>query len=222
MESIAIRTIPMTVALSEYLVRDIDEPEVLRQLRQETAHLPSAQMQIGPDQGKFMRWLAELISAKKCLEVGVFTGYSALSVALGMSEGGYLVACDIDPQVTRIAKRYWNLAGVADRIHLELGPAVETLQRLIAEGNAASFDLAFIDADKQAYDEYYEACLVLMRPNGVILIDNTLWSGEVANLSSRDPETLAIARLNQKISADQRVSACLLPIGDGLTLVRKR
>ncbi|HMA92716.1 MAG TPA: class I SAM-dependent methyltransferase [Polyangiaceae bacterium] len=222
MQPTPIRSVPLTAALADYLLRDVNEPEVLQQLRIETEKLPSASMQIGPDQGKFMRWLTELIGAKKCLEVGVFTGYSSLCVALGMSEGGCLIACDIDPEITRIAKRYWQRAGVAENIQLELRPAVETLDRLIAEGNADSFDFVFIDADKESYDAYYEASLVLVRRNGLILIDNTLWSGAVANPSRHDPDTQAIARLNQKISTDNRVSACLLPIGDGLTLVRKQ
>lgn len=222
MQPTPIRSVPLTAALADYLLRDVNEPEVLQQLRIETAKLPSASMQIGPDQGKFMRWLTELIGAKKCLEVGVFTGYSSICVALGMSEGGTLIACDIDPEITRIAKRYWQRAGVAENIQLELRPAVETLDQLITEGAADSFDFVFIDADKESYDAYYEASLVLVRRNGLILIDNTLWSGAVANPSRHDPDTQAIAQLNQKIRTDNRVSACLLPIGDGLTLVRKQ
>ncbi len=217
------RNLQMTAALEDYLLRtDVHEPEVLRQLRQETATLPGAQMQIGPDQGKLMRWLVELIGAKACLEIGVFTGYSSISVALGLPDDGLLVACDNDPHVTAVAERYWQLAKVAHKIRLELCPAVSTLQSLVAQGMEGRFDFAFIDADKESYDIYYEYCLKLVRSGGLLLLDNTLWCGRVAAPPPHDAATSAIVDINQKIATDSRVAACLLPIGDGLTLVRRR
>jgi predicted O-methyltransferase YrrM len=217
------RTLSITPALEAYLLEvGVQEPEALRALREETAHLPGAQMQIGPDQGRFMRWLVELVAAKRCLEIGVFTGYSSTAVALGMADDGRLIACDIDPKVTEVAKRCWQRAGVGHKIQLELRPALETLRMLTAGGQAGFFDFVFIDADKEAYDEYYEACLVLLRSGGLLLIDNTLWSGKVVEPHQNDAATQAIVALNRKIAGDRRVSACLLPIGDGLTLLRKR
>jgi predicted O-methyltransferase YrrM len=217
------RNLQMNDALAEYLLRiDVREPDVLRQLRLETAQLPDARMQIGPDQGKLMRWLVELISAKACLEIGVFTGYSSISVALGLPDDGQLVACDNDPRVVAVAERYFGLAGVAHKIRLELGIAVQTLQRLVDEGMTGQFDFAFIDADKESYDDYYEYCLKLLRPGGLVLLDNTLWGGKVFTAPPHDADTSAIIQMNLKIAEDPRVSGCLVPIGDGLTLVRKR
>lgn len=222
MAAMAIRTIALTPSLEEYLLQQsIREPAVLRRLRLETADLPNAGMQIGADQGRLMWWLAKLVSAKQCIEVGVFTGYSSLWVALAIADDGVLIACDTDAEATRIAEKYWKLAGVSARIQLELQPAITTLQRLISEGRSGTFDLAFIDADKESYDEYYEACLSLLRPGGLLLIDNTLWHGKVTE-ASPDAATSAIIALNHKISCDDRVVQCLLPIGDGLTLVHKR
>jgi caffeoyl-CoA O-methyltransferase len=217
------RTLVMTPALEEYLLQvGVQEPEILQQLRRDTAAMPNARMQIGPDQGRFMRWLVELIGAKQCLEIGVFTGYSALAVALGIPDGGRLVACDIDFETTQIAARYWELAGVADRIQLVLGEGMDTLRTLVADGQLGRFDFAFIDADKESYDNYYETCLLLLRVGGLLLIDNTLWSGRVADSQCSDPDTLAIKALNHKIAQDHRVSSCMVAIGDGLTLVSKR
>lgn len=219
----SVRALPMTTELEEYVIRlGASEPEVLRALRVETAKLPDAQMQIGADQGRLMRWLVEAIGAKRCLEIGVFTGYSSTVVALGLPEDGVLVACDIDPNVTRIAERCWKQAGVAHKIQLKLNPALLTLTKLLDDGAEGTFDFAFIDADKERYDEYYEACLRLVRVGGLVLLDNTLWSGKVVDPPADDHDAQAIAELNVKIQRDERVSACLLPIGDGLTLVRKR
>jgi caffeoyl-CoA O-methyltransferase len=219
----AFRTTAMTPALEDYLLRiDVRETQELKQLRVQTAMMPSAQMQIGPDQGKFMRWLVQLIGAKKCIEIGVFTGYSALSVALGLPSDGMLVACDLDPEVTRIAQKYWASAGVTSIVQLVLGDAKRTLDEIVARGEGGTFDFAFIDADKESYEQYYEACLTLVRAGGLILIDNTLWSGRVADVSPPDPITSMLVALNQKIAHDDRVSSCILPVGDGLTLVRKR
>ena len=208
----------------EAYVRDAltRETSVQRQLRAETSRLPDPGMQIGPDQGAFMAQLVRLISARHCLEIGTFTGYSALSVAMALPENGRLLTCDISEEWTRIARRYWDLAGVSGKIELRLGPAQQTLTALISRGETGTFDFAFIDADKQAYDQYYELTLQLIRPNGVILLDNTLWHGAVADPAQRDPDTDAIRAVNLKIRDDARVDACLLTVGDGVMLARKR
>jgi caffeoyl-CoA O-methyltransferase len=199
------------------------EPEVLRRLREATLALPAARMQISVEQGQFMRLLVELMGARRTLEVGVFTGYSSLSVALSLPEDGQIVACDVSEEYTNIARRFWAEAGVAHKIDLRLGPAVDTLDALLADGaQSGTFDAAFVDADKSNYDRYYEQALQLVRPGGLIAIDNTLWSGRVADPSVDDEDTVALRALNQKLHADERVSLSLVPIGDGLTLARKR
>lgn len=197
------------------------EPEVLRRLREETAKLPMAMMQIGPDQGQLMAFLVRLIGARRLLEVGTFTGYSALACALALPPDGQLIACDISEAWTAIARRYWVEAGVADKIDLRLAPAAETLEALLASGQAGRFDMMFIDADKQGYDRYYELGLQLLRPGGLLLIDNVFWMGAVADPSDREPDTEAIRALNRKIHTDVRVELAMLPVGDGLTLVAK-
>ncbi len=215
--------IEMTEALSAYLRRvSLRDTDLLRRLREETAPLPAARMQITPEQGQFMGLLIQLMQAKKALEVGVFTGYSALSVALALPPDGQLVACDVSDEWTSIGRRYWKEAGVVNKIQLHLAPAVETLDKLIAERQAGTFDFAFIDADKQNYDNYYERALVLLRKGGLIAIDNVLWHGDVIDPSITDDDTNAIRRINDKIHADERVSMCMLPLGDGLTLAMKR
>jgi predicted O-methyltransferase YrrM len=217
------KTLSITEAVSKYLLEvTVNEPEVLRELRDETSKLPGANMQIAPEQGKFMRLLVEILGAKRCLEVGVYTGYSSISVALGLPADGLLVACDVNADTSNVAKRYWDRAGVSSKVRLELRPATETLAQLIDSGNANSFDFAFIDADKQAYDSYYELCLKLLRPGGLIAIDNTLWSGRVADPTLLDTSTVAIRAINAKVAADSRVSSSLVPIGDGLLLARKK
>jgi predicted O-methyltransferase YrrM len=198
------------------------ETPLQQRLRAETARLPEAAMQIGPDQAALMALLIRLTGARRALEVGVFTGFSALTVASALPEDGKLIACDVNEEWTQIARRYWQEAGVSDRIDLRLAPAMETLNALLREGGAGSFDFAFIDADKESYDAYYEACLALLRPGGLIAVDNVLWSGKVADPAVHDPETEAIRALNTKIRDDARVEACLLTVGDGLMLVRKR
>jgi len=219
----SVATIAMTEALYGYLLKTtVREPEVLAQLRRETAGLPGARMQISPEQGQLMGLLIELIGAKRALEVGVFTGYSSTVVALALPRDGKLVACDVSEEWTRIARRYWREAGVESKIELHLQPAVQTLDALVASGHGGSFDFAFIDADKVAYDAYYERCLTLLRPGGLIAVDNTLWSGAVANERDQSESTQAIRALNAKIAGDSRVSASLVPIGDGLYLARKR
>ena len=200
-------------------LRDRDE---LKRLRQETRAMPMGGMQISPDQGQFMGLLVELIGAKRIVEVGTFTGYSSTAMALALPADGRLIACDISDEFTRIARRYWQEAGVADKIELRLGPAVATLDGMLAAGEAGCFDMAFIDADKENYDAYYERCLRLLRRGGLILIDNVLWGGRPANANEQDESTAAIRALNAKIRADERVTASLLSIGDGLTLARKR
>jgi predicted O-methyltransferase YrrM len=217
------QTLGLDTQLYDYLQSvSLREPEILTQLRQETAQHPMAQMQIAPDQGQFMALLVQLIGAKKTLEVGVFTGYSSLVVALALPPEGKVVACDVSEEYTSIARRYWQQAGVADKIDLHIASAQETLKSLLAEGQAGTFDFAFIDADKSNYEIYYELALELVRPGGLIIVDNVLWSGRVADLQVQDNRTKAIRSLNQKLHQDQRVTLSLVPIGDGLTLALKR
>ena len=215
------KTLCVTEKLYAYMLSvSLREPDVLRQLRAETAQDENANMQISPEQGQFMALLVKLLGAKRTLDIGVYTGYSALCIGMALPEDGRVVACDINREWTNIAKRYWREAGVAGRIDLRIGPAMQTLAALIAEG-PESFDFAFIDADKKNYDVYYEYCLQLIRSGGLIAIDNVLWDGAVAEDANNDPETVAIRALNIKIQADPRVEMSLVPIADGLTLARK-
>ncbi|HZS48448.1 MAG TPA: class I SAM-dependent methyltransferase [Blastocatellia bacterium] len=217
------RTLNLTEDLYTYLLSVTSrEPEILKKLREETSHLPMSQMQIGPDQGQFMRLLVQLIGAKKTLEVGVFTGYSSLSVALALPPDGSIIACDVSEEWTSVAQRYWKEAGVENKIHLILAPAKQTLGHLIADGRSETFDFAFIDADKENYDTYYEYSLKLLRQGGLIAIDNVLWSGRVADPNINDKDTVAIRELNQKLHHDERITLSMLSIGDGLTLAMKR
>lgn len=199
------------------------EPDILMRLREETAVLPRAGMQIAPDQGQFMALLAKLTGAAKAVEVGVFTGYSSLSVAMALPAHGRLTAFDLSEEWTAVARRYWREAGVEDKIDLRLGPAIEGLDALLAEGQTeGTYDFAFIDADKENYDGYYERVLRLLKPGGLLLIDNVLWEGKVLDEAEVDADTAAIRALNQKIHADSRVDISMLPIADGLTLALKR
>ena len=198
------------------------EPPLLARLRQETAPHPEAGMQLSPEQGQFLAFLTRLTGAKLAIEVGVFTGYSSLCVALAMPPDGRIVACDVNQEWTAIARLYWREAGVESRIDLNLRPAVETLNSLIAEGRSGTFDLAFIDADKANYQVYFEAALELLRPGGVIVADNVLWHGKVIDPEAQDPDTVAIRHFNRRIHTDQRVDITLVPIGDGLLLARKK
>jgi predicted O-methyltransferase YrrM len=217
------RTLVVTDAIYDYLVRaTLREPPILARLREETAKLPNANMQIAPEQGQFMALLAELCGAKRAIELGVFTGYSALAVALALPAGGLLVACDVSDVTTRVARRYWQEAGVAHKIDLRLAPALETLAKLVQEGHAGTFDFAFIDAEKSEYDAYYERCVELLRPGGLIVIDNVLRHGDVADPAQDDEGLRVVRALNLKIRADERVTMSLLPIADGLMLARKR
>jgi predicted O-methyltransferase YrrM len=217
------QTLNLDDRLHRYLLdHSVHETAVQVALRAETAHLPMAKMQIAPEQGQFMALLVQLLGVTKALEVGVFTGYSALAVALALPPGGQLVACDVSEDYTAIARRYWHQAGVADKIDLRIGPAVDTLDRLIATGAIDSFDFAFIDADKSNYPTYYEQALQLVRPGGLIAIDNVLWSGQVADPDVTDNRTRILRTLNDTIHQDSRVTASLVPIADGLTLAMKK
>jgi predicted O-methyltransferase YrrM len=216
------KSIGLSDELHAYLLKvGVREPPILRRLRKETAALPRSGMQISPEQGAFMALLVGLMDARSYLEVGTFTGYSSLSVALALPADGRLTCCDISPEWTDVARRYWTEAGVVDRIDLRLGPAVETLDGLVAEGAGASYDFAFLDADKGNYAAYYERMLDLLRPGGVLAIDNVLWSGRVIDPAEDDESTRALRDLNERIATDARVQLAMLPIGDGLSLVRK-
>jgi len=216
-------SITLTEELYDYIAGvSLREPDVLRRLREETARVPMAGMQIAPDQGQLMVLLARLVGARRCLEVGTFTGYSALVVALALPADGRIITCDVDPKTTAIAKRHWAEAGVAGKIDLRLGPALEALERLLAEGAAGSFEFAFIDADKTNYDGYYERALTLLCQGGLIVIDNVLWSGAVADPKRNDADTTALRALNRKLHGDERIDLSLLPLADGITLARKR
>ena len=213
----------LTEQLYGYLLANsLREPEILARLRAETLNQPHGIMQISPVQGQFMAFLLKLIGAAKTLEVGVFTGYSSLITALTLPSDGHLVACDVSEEYTSIARRYWAEAGVADKITLRLAPALETLDGLLADGQAGTFDFAFIDADKANYDGYYERVLKLIRPGGLIIFDNMLWYGKVADQSVQDADTVALRALNAKLHRDERVFVSLVPVGDGMSLCIKQ
>jgi predicted O-methyltransferase YrrM len=218
------KTIKLTSRLYQYLKdSSLREPEILHRLREETRRsTDDPGMQISPEQGQLMNLLARLINAKKVLEVGVFTGYSSLSVASALPPDGRLIACAVSEEWTSIARKYWKEAGVADRIDLRLGPALQTLDGLLANGEANSFDFAFIDADKKNLPLYYEKVLELLRPGGLLGIDNVLWSGRVADPRVRDKDTIVIRRLNKQLHEDPRIDLSMLPIGDGFTLALKK
>ncbi|MEG4171491.1 MULTISPECIES: class I SAM-dependent methyltransferase [unclassified Microcoleus] len=216
-------TIGLENQLYDYLLSiSLREPDILASLREETAKHPMAQMQIAPEQGQFMELMVQLMGATKTLEIGVFTGYSSLCVALALPPNGQIIACDVSEEYTTIARRYWEAAGVANKISLQLGPAINTLDKLIAEGQAGTFDFAFIDADKENYEAYFERSLQLVRNGGLIVIDNVLWSGRVADPQVQDESTLAIRSFNDKLRNDPRVTLSVVPIADGLTLALKR
>jgi len=216
------RSLNLDDTLYEYLLTHSlrEHPEQIA-LREVTRSHPRAGMQISPEQGQFMALLVKLIGARRALEIGVFTGYSALSVALALPTDGRILACDISEEYTRIGRRYWERAGVAHKIDLRLAPALETLDAELAAGAAGRYDFAFIDADKTGYASYVERCLQLLRPGGLIAIDNVLWSGAVAR-PARDEDTRALQALNERLHGDERIDLSMLPVGDGLTLARKR
>jgi predicted O-methyltransferase YrrM len=216
------RTLNLDPALYSYLLNhSVREHPALRELREATAGMPHAGMQISPEQGQFMALLVRLVNAMRTLEIGVFTGYSAMSVALALPSDGKIVACDVSEEWTAMARKHWAKAGVAGRIDLRLAPALQTLDKLIEEGAAGSFDFAFIDADKTNYLAYYERCLTLVRRGGLIAVDNTLWSGAVADPRNGERDTVAIRAFNDALHHDGRVEISLLPVGDGLTLALK-
>ena len=216
------KTISLSNALLAYLVEhSVHESDILQRLRAETAKDSMSMMQIGPEQGQFMQLLVRLMGAKNCLEVGVFTGYSSLAVALVLPADGRIVACDVSEKWTAIARKYWAEAGVAGKIDLRIAPALSTLDELIESGKAGSFDFAFIDADKTHYLSYYERALTLVRSGGLIAVDNTLWGGQVIDQKSKSADTQAIRQFNDRLRTDLRVHLSLLPIGDGVTLALK-
>ena len=216
-------TISLTDNLYQYLLRSsVQEPEILQRLRRETAALPNAIMQIPPEQGQFLALLVQAIGARRIIELGVFTGYSSLAMALAMPDDGRLIACDLSEQWTAIGRRYWEEAGVLRKIDLRLAPAIQTLDALIAAGDAGRHDLIFIDALKTEYQEYFERALVLLRPGGIAAIDNTLWDGKVLDEKDTDPLTIAIREFNAHLSRDPRVWISMLVIGDGMTLAFKK
>ena len=217
------RTITLDEPLYRYLLaHSLRESDSLRRLREQTMGHEWARMQIAPEQGQFMALLAEIIGAHRALEIGTFTGYSALWLASALPPDGTLICCDISEEWTAIGRPYWEEAGVAERIDLRIAPAMQTLDGLLSGVETQSFDLAFIDADKENYLEYYERCLRLIRRGGLVLFDNTLWAGAVADPERRDAETQAIRDLNERLHRDSRISLSLVPIGDGLTIARKR
>ncbi len=218
------RTLQVTEPIHEYLLSvSLREPAILTKLREETAKLEAAGMQISPEQGQFMRLLVKMLGAKRTLEIGVFTGYSALSVALVLPDDGQIVACDVNEEWTGMARRYWHAAGIAHKIDLYLAPATETLAALVGnEANHGTFDFAFIDADKANYATYYDQAFKLIRRGGVIAIDNVLWGGSLVDESKQDEDSNALRALNQQLHKDDRIDLSLVPIGDGLTLARKR
>jgi predicted O-methyltransferase YrrM len=218
---VSARTLYLPDRVHDYLVaHSVHETAEQRALRAETAKLPGAEMQISPEQGQLLGVLVKLIGAARCIEVGTFTGYSALCVALALPASGRIVCCDLSEEWTAIARRYWEKAGVADKIDLKLAPALETLDALLADGGAGSYDFAFIDADKTGYAAYYDELLPRLRPGGLLLVDNTLWSGAVLDDTDDSDDTRAIRALNDRIAADPRVRVVLLPIGDGVTVVQ--
>ena len=217
------RTLKLDDRTYEYLLaHSLREAPALASLRAETASHPKVNMQIAPEQGQFMQMLVRLIEARRAIEVGVFTGYSSLAVVLAMPPDGQLLALDVSEEYTAIARRHWQAAGVADRIELVIAPAKDTLDARIAAGEADRYDFAFIDADKTGYLAYYERLMKLVRPGGLIVVDNTLWGGEVANSRNRDADTVALREFNDVLHKDPRIELALLPVGDGLTLARRR
>jgi predicted O-methyltransferase YrrM len=209
--------------MQDYLVRHgVREPEILRRLRDETAPIPQHDMQIAPEQGALLSLLVELLGAKRAIELGTFTGYSSLVTMLAMPPDGTMVCCDISDEWTSVARRYWAEAGVADRVELRLGPALETLDELLASGAEGTFDFAFIDASKREYPDYHERIVRLLRSGGLAAYDNVFWDGGVIDESMQDEDTLGVRRLNERLAADERVSISMIPVADGVTLARKR
>ena len=217
------KTMGISDDLAAYVVKvGTREPDVLARLREETAAIPQHNMQIAPEQGAFLALLVELIGARRCIEVGTFTGYSSTAVALALPEDGQIVCCDVSEEWTSLARTYWAEAGVSGKVDLRIAPATETLDQLVAGGQEATYDFAFVDADKAGYDAYYERLLRLIRPGGLIVFDNMLWGGDVLDTDPSDEDTKALQALNAKLARDERITLCLLPVADGVTLARRR
>ena len=216
------RTLAIDDRIYEYLLSvSVKEPKLLGRLREETARDSMSNMQIAPEQGQFMALLVKLLRVRRAIEIGTYTGYSSLCLAMAMPVDGHLICCDTSEEWTAVAQRYWSQAGVVDKIELRLAPAEKTLESLLVDGQAGTFDFAFIDADKENYLNYYERCLELLRPGGLIAVDNTLWGGTAADPDNNEPSTQAIRHFNEKLYVDGRISLSLVPIGDGLTLALK-
>jgi predicted O-methyltransferase YrrM len=217
------KTMGISDDLAAYVVEvGTREPDVLARLREETAAIPQHNMQIAPEQGAFLALLVELIGARRCIEVGTFTGYSSTAVALALPEDGQIICCDVSEEWTSLARKYWAEAGVTGKVDLRIAPAAEMLDQLLAGGQESTYDFAFVDADKAGYDAYYERLLRLVRPGGLIVFDNMLWGGDVLDTDPSDEDTKALQALNAKLAHDERITLCLLPVADGVTLARRR
>jgi len=217
------KTMGISDDLAAYVVEvGTREPDVLARLREETAAIPQHNMQIAPEQGAFLALLVELIGARRCIEVGTFTGYSSTAVALALPQDGQIICCDVSEEWTSLARKYWAEAGVTGKVDLHIAPAAETLDQLLAGGQESTYDFAFVDADKAGYDAYYERLLRLVRPGGLIVFDNMLWGGDVLDTDPSDEDTKALQALNAKLAHDERITLCLLPVADGVTLARRR
>jgi predicted O-methyltransferase YrrM len=217
------KTIGISDELAAYVAKvGTREPEVLARLRAETVLLPEHGMQIAPEEGALLAMLAQLMGARRCIEIGTFTGYSSIAVALALPDDARVVCCDVSEEWTSLARKYWEEAGVAGKVELRLGPATNTLDQLLADGQEETYDFAFVDADKTGYDGYYERLLRLVRRGGLIAFDNTLWSGKVLDEESEDKDTRAIQAINSKLASDERITVCLVPVADGVTLARRQ
>ncbi|KAL2331174.1 hypothetical protein Fmac_018755 [Flemingia macrophylla] len=216
------QVVSLTPRLYEYVLKNVREPEILRQLRQETASMRGSLMQVSPEQAQLLAMLVQILGAERCIEVGVYTGYSSLAIALVLPESGRLVACERDAKSLDVAKKYYQLAGVSHKVDVKLGLALDSLESLILNGEAGSYDFAFIDAEKKMNEKYFELLLQLVRVGGLIVVDNVLWHGKVADPLVYDPKTISIRNFNQKLMEDKRVSISMVPIGDGMTICRKR
>ncbi|ESQ43875.1 hypothetical protein EUTSA_v10006151mg [Eutrema salsugineum] len=216
------QVISLTPRIYDYVLSNVREPKILRKLREETAKMRGSQMQVSPDQGQLLAMLVQILGAEKCIEVGVYTGYSSLAVALVLPESGCLVACERDSNSLEVAKRYYELAGVSHKVNVKHGLAAESLKSMIQNGEGSSYDFAFVDADKRMYQDYFELLLQLVRVGGLIVMDNVLWHGRVADPMVNDAKTISIRNFNENLMADERISISMVPIGDGMTICRKR
>ncbi|XP_074585636.1 uncharacterized protein LOC141841372 isoform X2 [Curcuma longa] len=216
------QVINLTPHLYDYVLSNVREHPILRELREETSAMPGSQMQVSPDQAQLLVMLAQILGAQRCIEVGVYTGYSSLAIAMVLPETGQLVACERDERCLEIAKKYYTRAGVAHKVDIKHGLAVDSLKSLIQHGESSSFDFAFVDADKRMYNEYFELLLRLVRVGGLIIIDNVLWHGKVADPQVNDPKTTSIRNFNRKLFEDERISTSMVPIGDGMTICQKK